>query len=159
MFVTRFLTAAACALVFSDPVLAADIEIEAPYARSASVSAKSGAAFMVIRNTGDEDDHLVSARSPAAARVELHTHDEDENGVMRMRHVEEGFTLPAGGEIVMRRGGRHVMFMGLTETFEQGRMIPLTLVFERAGNMEIELPVDLDREPRPGDGHGAGMAD
>lgn len=131
--------------------VAGDITITDAYARAASPAAKTGAAFLMIKNAGP-DDRLVGASSPAAARVELHTHIE-EDGVMKMRHVEDGFALPEDGMISMKRGGDHVMFMGLTGPFEQGATVPLTLVFETAGEMQIEVPVDLERMPGHGHGH------
>jgi copper(I)-binding protein len=149
----KFGLLAACAsLALVIPATAQEIEIHDPYARSASPMAKSGAAFMVIRNTGDAGDRLIGVASAAARKVELHTH-RDEDGVMRMIHVEEGFALPAGGEIRMQRGGRHVMMMGLTAPFEQGATIPLTLVFETSGEITLDVPVDLERKPGHGHGH------
>ena len=135
------------------PAWAGDIEIQNAYARAASPNAKSGAAFMTVHSRADTDDRLVGVSSPVAARVELHTHEEDANGVMRMLHVEQGFDLPAGGRIMMERGGKHVMFMGLNEGFEQGKKIPLTLIFEQAGPMEVEIEVDLERQGGHGEGH------
>jgi len=146
------LLAACASLALVTPATAQEIEIHDPYARSASPMAKSGAAFMVIRNTGDAGDRLIGVDSAAARKVELHTHH-DEDGVMRMIHVEEGFALPAGGEIRMQRGGRHVMMMGLTAPFEQGATIPLTLVFETSGEITLDVPVDLERKPGHGHGH------
>jgi len=146
------LLAACASLALVTPATAQEIEIHDPYARSASPMAKSGAAFMVIRNTGDAGDRLIGVDSAAARKVELHTH-RDEDGVMRMIHVEEGFALPAGGEIRMQRGGRHVMMMGLTAPFEQGATIPLTLVFETSGEITLDVPVDLERKPGHGHGH------
>lgn len=146
------LLAAATAL----SAFAADIMVMDPYARSASPTAMTGAAFMMIHNEGQTDDRLIGVASPAAKRVELHTHMEDANGIMKMVHVEEGFSLPAGGAIMMERGGNHVMFMGLNDPFEQGEMIPLTLIFETAGEMEIEVPVDLERQPGHGMSHDHG---
>jgi copper(I)-binding protein len=147
------LLAAVASLALVPAAFGQQIEIHDPYARSASPMAKSGAAFMVIRNAGDSADRLIGADSPAAQRVELHTHRE-EDGVMRMIHVEEGFPLPGTGEIRMQRGGHHVMLMGLTAPFEQGATIPLTLTFEDAGEMTLDVPVDLERAP--GAGHGQG---
>jgi copper(I)-binding protein len=121
----------------------AEIEIHDQYARSSN--AMAGAAFMTILNQRDTDDHLLSVTSAAAQRVELHTHIEDENGVMRMTHIEEGFAIPAGGEIKMQRGGDHVMFMGLTAPFEQDDIVTITLTFENAGDVSVEIPVDLER--------------
>jgi copper(I)-binding protein len=124
----------------------AEITISDAYARSSGMKAKAGAAFFMIENSGDEDDRLVSAMSDAAKRVELHTHIEGENGVMRMVEVEEGFAVSAGGAHALARGGDHVMFMGLTAPFEQGNMLSVTLVFEKAGEMVVEIPVDLERK-------------
>lgn len=132
---------------------AQDVMVSDAYARSSTKHAKSGAAFLMIMNHGDVDDRLLEIRTPFAAKVQLHVNIEDDTGMMTMRHVEEGFALPAGGMIHMARGGEHVMLMGVSEPFEQGRMIPMTLVFEKAGEIEVEVPVDQER--KAGDGHGA----
>ncbi|NVO28304.1 copper chaperone PCu(A)C [Donghicola sp. C2-DW-16] len=142
------LAAAVCAL----PLTAeAEITVTDAYARAASANAKSGAAFFVIQNTGTEDDQLIDARSDVAAKVELHTHIADGNGVMQMRRDEDGFPVPANGTHALARGGDHVMFMGLKEPFDQGKIIHVTLVFEKAGEIEVDIPVDLERQ----DAHGA----
>jgi len=135
------------------PALAADIMIEDPYARASSPTAKSGAAFMVMKNMSDTDDRLVAATSEASERVELHTHLEDANGVMRMIEVEDGIAVPAGGTAMLMRGGDHVMFMGLTGPFVDGETVEVTLTFEQAGDITVDIPVDLNRRPMVHDGH------
>lgn len=147
------LLAASAVIAFALPAFAADIMVMDPYARSASPSAKTGAAFMMIHNHGATDDQLIDVTSPAAKKVQLHTHIEDANGVMKMTHVEDGFAVPADGMIMLKRGGHHVMFMGLNEPFEQGKMVPVTLIFEKAGEVEIEVPVDLERTEEMGHDH------
>lgn len=154
-------TALAALLLSAAPALAAGVEVHEAYAISSMPGARSGAAFMIIHNHGGPDDRLLAARSPAAERVEIHTHVM-EDGIARMTRVEEPLALPADGEIVMERGGLHVMFLGLTESWDDGDIVPLTLVFEKAGEITIEVPVDLDRmdgeEPGGASGmdHGAG---
>ena len=145
--------AGAAALAFSAPALA-DIVVKDAYARSAMATAKTGAAFMVIENTGAGDDRLVSVSSDAAAKGEHHTHIADDNGVMRMTEVEEGFVIPANGSHALKRGGDHVMFMGLTAPFEQDKTVTVTLTFEAAGEKVVEIPVDLERQPTHGMKHG-----
>lgn len=158
MSIKSSLLAAAAAVAFAMPALAADIEVQDPYARVSSMMSSSGAAFMIIRNHGDTDDHLVSATSDVAEKVELHTHEEDANGVMRMIHIEEGLALPADGEIEMVRGGNHVMFLGLNRELAQGDMVTVTLQFEKAGAITVEVPVDMERKPAHGHaGHGHGQ--
>ena len=157
MTVRSTLLAAGLALAAALPATAEDaIAVMDPYARSSGMMANSGAAFMMIENRTGTDDRLVGASSDVAEKTELHTHKEDEMGVMRMIHVEEGFEIPAGGTLMMARGGHHVMFLGLSEPMEQGDTVTLTLEFEEAGEVTVEVPVDLERQPRHGMGHGAG---
>lgn len=143
----KFYGIAATALVLGtcSATFAQDITIEDPFARASSPVAKSGAAFMVIANAGDEDDRLIAAESDVAARVELHTHMQDANGVMRMIEVEDGMAVPAGGSHALERGGDHVMFMGLTGPFVQGETVSVTLIFEKAGPISVDIPIDLNR--------------
>ena len=135
----------AIALLIAAPV-SADITIEDAYARAASPKAKAGAAFMILNNTGTEEDRLLSASSDIAARVELHTHKDMGDGVMKMMEVEEGFVIPGGGSHPLQRGGDHVMFMGLKQALNQGDSVTVTLTFEAAGEVVVEVPVDLERK-------------
>jgi len=142
--------AAIAAVSTTLPAFAGDIVIDDPYARASAMMSKSGAAFMVIKNAGAEDDRLIAAASDVAERVELHTHIENDQGVMQMVEVEEGFPVPAGGEHALARGGDHVMFLGLTRPLAHGDMVELTLTFEKSGEMTVEIPVDLERKPMHG---------
>lgn len=122
-----------------------EIAIKDAYAIASGMTASAGAAFFAIENTGDEDDRLIDAKADVAKKVELHTHVISDDGVARMMQVEEGFAVPAGGMHLLQRGGDHVMFMGLTTAFADGTVIPLTLVFEKAGTIEVDVPVDAAR--------------
>ncbi len=150
MFAKTFVSAALAACFLAFPLSAQEVRVEDAYARSASPVSKSGAAFMMIHNAGTEDDRLIAARSDVAARVELHTHKEIGDGVMQMVEVEEGFAIPAGGMHALARGGDHVMFMGLKAPMEQDDTISVTLVFEKAGDIVVDVPVDLTRKPGQG---------
>lgn len=134
---------AALALSLASPAFAAeDVTITDAYARMMPGS-KAGAAFFVIENHSDTDDRLIGVASDAAMKVELHTHQQAADGTMQMIHVEEGFAVPAGGAHTLARGGDHVMFMGLQG--ERGATVTVTLTFEHAGDMTVEIPVDNDR--------------
>lgn len=150
---SKLLSAALAASLFALPALAMDatMHVEDAYARASGPSAKAGAIFMHLMNTGDTDDRLIAAASDAAQRVELHTHKEDANGVMRMLEIEGGIAVPSGGMAMLQRGGDHVMLMGLTRPLNDGDLVTLTLTFETAGEVTLEVPVDLNRQP---EGHG-----
>ena len=148
-FRTVFTTAVAAALL-SGAAWADGIMVMDPYARAASPAAKTGAAFMMVKNETGEDDRLIAARSDAAARVALHTHIETADGVMQMTEIEGGIELPAGETYHMKRGGDHVMLMGLTGPLKQDGEIEVTLVFEQAGEVVVMIPVDNARKPDAG---------
>lgn len=139
--------------------LAAEISVSDPYARVSRPDAPTGAAFMIITNNGTTDDRLLSASSHVSKRVELHTHQDQGDGVMKMVEIVDGIPLPAGASHVMKRGGDHVMFMGLKQSLEQGGEVTVTLTFEQAGDVEITIPVDNERQPKHGgmSGHGQGQ--
>jgi len=157
MKLKSFAVSLAALSILSAPAFAGEdkIMITDPYARSAAPGAKTGAAFMEVMNMGTEADRLIDASSNVAKRVELHTHIEASDGVMQMRHVPDGFDIPAGESIMLMRGGKHVMLMGLTESLDQDETIEITLTFEKAGEMVVEVPVDLTRKPaEQAHGHG-----
>lgn len=136
---------AICTATLTTAALADGIVIDDAYARASNT--RAGAAFVMIHNHGTVDDRLVSVSSDAAARVELHTHKEIGDGVFKMMEIEDGFAIPAGGMHGLARGGDHVMFMGLTAPFEQGAVVSVTLTFEQAGDVVVDIPVDLERQP------------
>ena len=136
------LFAGVAALSLAMPAFADGITIHDPYARASAASSQSGAAFMEIMNQTDTDDRLVAARSDVARR---------------MMEVEEGFAIPAGATHALARGGDHVMFMGLNQSFEHGDEIEVTLVFEQAGEVTVTIPIDLERNPMRGGAMGNGQ--
>ena len=120
-------------------------KVEDPHTRVFGASAMAGAAFMRITNQSGKDDVLIGAKTDASAMTELHTHIEDKDGVVKMRQIEGGIKLASGETVVMERGGNHVMLMGLNKSFESGEIVKITLMFEKAGDVVVEAPVDNNR--------------
>jgi copper(I)-binding protein len=129
------------------------LRIEGAWARATPPGGKVGGAFVTLVNIGDAPDRLVSAASPAAGRVELHTHIKD-GDVMRMRQVEGGIPLPPGDTVKLQPGGFHIMLLGLTQGLAAGSSFPLTLTFEKAGSVQVDVPVQAMGSMGPG-GHAA----
>jgi copper(I)-binding protein len=154
----RIASLAAAALLAAGSAFAHDgVHVENAYAITSGPGAMSGAVFFeIVNHSTTSPDRLISASSDAAQRVELHTHLIDANGVARMVEVEDGFAVAPGETHVLERGGDHVMMMGLTRPLADGDVIELKLLFEREGEVVLEVPVDLDRAPAAGHGgHGA----
>lgn len=135
------------------------VEVERAWTRATGASAQTAVAYMAIRNRGTLPDRLVSAFSAEARAVELHE-TAMEHGVMRMRPIQGGVTLPPGELVRLEPdgGGMHLMLVGPTRAFARGERVPLTLRFERAGDVGVEMSVEAAgaRRPAADGGHGYG---
>jgi hypothetical protein len=143
--ISRFVCVFLSLLFLSSPVWAHEeksehLTISHPWSRATAPSQKVGAVFMTIKTNGNSLDRLIGAQSPDAETVQIHNHTMD-NGVMRMRRVD-GVTIPADGEAVLAPGGFHIMLIGLKAPLFEETVIPLTLVFEKAGKVEIEAVIE-----------------
>ena len=148
MKIKLFLTAFSSFLALNSILSAGQIVVSDAYARSAGPLAKAGAAYMKIMNHSDESDRLIGVQSDIAKKTELHTHLKDDNGVIRMVRIDEGIEIGSMKEHRLVRGGQHIMFMGLKEAFKTGKIIPVTLFFEIAGEVGVEIVVDQARNEK-----------
>lgn len=117
---------------------ASPMKIDDAWARATAPGAKVGAGYMRI-TSGGTADRLVGASTPAAAKVELHV-TEKKGDVMRMREVK-AYDVPAKGSFELAPGGAHLMLVDLKAPLKEGAKVPLTLRFEKAGEVKVELEV------------------
>ncbi|MEO1293038.1 MAG: copper chaperone PCu(A)C [Pseudomonadota bacterium] len=104
-----------------------------------NIGDRPSAGYMTIENKGAAD-RIVAARSPAFERVELHTHSMVD-GLMQMREVE-AIDVPASGSVALKPGGLHLMLFTPTRDLSSEALLPVTVVFESAGEMELTLMVE-----------------
>jgi copper(I)-binding protein len=127
------------------------LEIDQPWTRATAPTAKTGGGFMTITNKGTTADRLIAVRSSVSDKVEIHEMKMD-GSVMRMRELEKGLEIPSGASIALKPGGYHIMFMELKAPFAKDAKIPVTLVFEKAGNIDVVLDVQAMGAAQPGHG-------
>lgn len=118
-----------------------EIRIEHPWARATPHGAKVAGGFLVIRNQGRTADRLASVASDVAEHSEIHEMAM-KDGVMTMRPLAGGLAVPAGGQVALQPGGLHLMFVGLKRPLAKGDSFKATLVFEKAGSVEVSFQVD-----------------
>ena len=106
---------------------------------SAAMPGGNGAAYFVVTNSGSAADRLIAAASPIGT-TEIHESMMSDDGTMEMRPVN-GVDVPAGGSVAFEPGGLHIMFLGVAEPPAVGDTIPLTLTFENASELTLEVPV------------------
>lgn len=117
-----------------------DLVIDHPYARATPPGARVGGAYLTIENKGASADKLVDASSPAAKVVEIHEMAMDA-GVMKMRAVR-GIEIKPGAKAELTPGGYHIMLIDLKQQLKSGDKIPLTLVFEKSGKVDVTVAVE-----------------
>jgi len=117
----------------------AQVKIDNGWARATAPGSKIAAGYMVIHNQAAVPDRLIAASSPVAEKVETHVTFR-EGDVFRMREVK-AYEIPARGAFELKPGGAHLMFVNIKAPFKEGDKVPLTLRFERAGEVKTELPV------------------
>ena len=133
---------------FADDYTVGALTIDHPWARPSIGQTKRSAAYMTIGNGGDANDVLVSAATPVAGTVELHTHIRD-GDVMKMRRVEGGIPIAANGTVELKPGGYHIMLLDLKGRLTEGEKIPMTLTFEKAGAVAIEVKIQKGKANGP----------
>lgn len=149
----RFLLAAACLLLAASAAASGGPRVAEAWARATPPGAATGAVYFVLTG-GDAGDRLLGASSPVAERAELHMTTMSD-GMMRMRALEN-LRLAPGETVRFEPGGRHVMLIGLKQPLHEGDAVPLTLTFERAGTIEVQVEVRSAAADHGVGHHGAG---
>jgi copper(I)-binding protein len=145
---------AAASLVLAVPLAqAADftagpLKIESPWIRATPKGASVAGGYLTIVNTGKDADRLIGGTVAFAGRFELHQM-KMEKGVMQMRPVPSGVEIKPGETVALTPGGYHVMFMDIKQAPKAGESVKGTLVFEKAGSVEIEYSVSPIGAPNP----------
>lgn len=142
---SKLFACAGMALLWIAPALgqeykAGSISIDAPWTRATPAGSKVAGGFMKLQNKGQEPDRLIGGSSPIAGRIEVHEMAMIDN-VMKMRELTSGLEVKPGQSVELKPGSYHVMFMDLKQALKEGEKFKGTLVFEKAGKVEVEYTV------------------
>ena len=121
-------------------VKAGDLVISQAWSRATPGGAKIAGGYLTIDNKGNTPDRLVSIAGEVAGKVEIHEMAMN-NGVMTMRPLDKGLPIEPGKTVKLAPGGYHLMLMDLKAPLKQGDKVPLTLKFEKAGEVKLALDV------------------
>ena len=119
---------------------AGDITIDKAWARATPKGADVGAGYLVVHNNGGTPERLTGGSADFAS-VEIHEM-KMEGGVMTMRKLAGGLSIPAHGAVRLEPSGYHVMFTHLAKPLTKGEKVRATLTFEHAGPITVEFPVE-----------------
>ncbi|MFY8123290.1 MAG: copper chaperone PCu(A)C [Silanimonas sp.] len=123
-----------------------------PWSRPLAPGATVAAGYMHLMNHTTQPETLVGARAEGVGRIELHDMAAVD-GVMQMRPIEGGVPLVVDGMAAFQPGGKHLMFIDVTRTWNEGDVVPVTLVFESGTEAVIEFAVTASKGESAGHEH------
>jgi copper(I)-binding protein len=139
-----FICAVLASCLLSQPLCAGsgpgNLAITKAWSRATPGGAKVAGGYLTIENRGSVPDRLLSGSTGLARSIEVHEMVVS-NGLMMMRPIDGGLTIEPGETVKLAPGGRHLMFLGLKGPLKQGEHIPVTLMFEHAGEIEVSFEV------------------
>lgn len=133
-------------LLGNSALAATSISVESAWSPEAPPVAKVMAGYMKINNSSNKDVQIKSAKSPLFKNVEIHR-TEKKDGMMSMVK-QKNLKIKANGHIELKPGGLHMMLMGKLKPVKSGSMIPVTLTFDNAEIININLKVKDNNQPQ-----------
>ena len=125
---------------FGGDAVIGDLRIEHAWTRVPPGVSKITAGYLTIYNNGEEQDSLIGGTIKVAKQLEIHEMKLTD-GVMKMRPVVNGIPIPPNSSVELKPGGFHLMFTNLTKPLKEGQSIPVSLIFENAGEVTVMLDV------------------
>ncbi len=116
------------------------LQISTPWSRATPKGAPVGGAYLTITNTGAEADRFIGVTSPQAGKIELHEMRMEGN-VMVMRPLANGLEIKPGTKVTLEPNGYHLMLLDLKKPLEQGGHFAATLIFEKAGKVDVDFTI------------------
>ena len=126
----------------SAPALAGseDVVVEGAWSRASIGTSRPGAAYMTIRNAGDEAVTLSEIRTDIAMMPEIHRSSTNDPGVSSMAPAGS-IVIGSGETVALEPGGLHAMLMRLLRPMAEGERYKLTLVFSDGGEVVVDVPI------------------
>jgi len=150
-----FVAAVIAAPARAQEVKAGDLVITQAWTRATPNGAKIGGGYLTIENKGSTPDRLIGGSADIAGKVEVHEMAM-KDGVMKMRALDDGLTIEPGKTVKLAPGGYHLMMFDLKSPLKQGDTLPITLKFEKAGEVKVSLAVEGIGAQAPGSAAPAG---
>ena len=116
---------------FSNPIEISEVVVKEP-----APNAKATGGFMKIKNNSDKSFKLVGVNSNFSKVGEIHTH-KHVDGMMKMVKIDD-LEIPANGEVVLKPGDLHIMFINLTKRLKEGNKVDFNLTFDDNSNVELK---------------------
>jgi periplasmic copper chaperone A len=146
---TRMFLIAACvgvaalfnAMIKAHELVFGALKIQHPWVASADAKARETTGYVIeIQNNGKETDRLIGASIDGVAGILRMSSKESAD--KRFVEVAQGFEVKAGSFLRIQPGERQILFRELKVPLKVGETAKGTLVFEKAGTLQLEFMVE-----------------
>ena len=110
------------------------LEIVHPWCIETGDTANPVAVFMTIKNASARPDKLLRASTSIAGKTELRGGGDDKPAA--------SVIVGTRSAVDLKRGGPHIQLSNVTKPLSPYDSFMMTLVFERAGKVEVEVMVE-----------------
>lgn len=120
---------------------AGQLHIAHPWSMELPPNAPTVAVYFIVHNNGKSADRLTGVHTPIAGEAQFHE-SSHVNGMMKMQQVT-AVEIAAGADASFAPMGYHVMLLDVKDRSKltDGQRFPLTLHFEKAGDITVEVSV------------------
>ena len=116
------------------------LEIVHPWCWETEAASKTVAVYMTVRNSSRRPDRLLRATASIADKAELRGAGDDKRA--------KSFDAKPG-ELILKRDGPHILLTGVKRQLGAYDSFVMTLTFERAGKVEVEVAVEETSKAEP----------
>ena len=127
-------------IALADGIKFKQLEIDDAWIKETPPNHPMTGGYLKIENEGNTADVLIGVSADFAMKSEIHEM-KMEGDVMKMRPLENGLVIPADGEVYLKPGGYHLMFMKLKQQMIPMDVHQVTLTFENSGSITIPMIV------------------
>ena len=116
------------------------IEIRNAWIRQVPSNSDITALYFEIKNTGSNEDWVVSISTPISDKVEIHNTVIDSNGSATMVKLDE-VKISSKENVKFTPGGMHAMLIGLSKEIKAGDEYQIKINFKNYGNKSVTARV------------------
>ncbi len=120
---------------------AGDIVVSHAWTYENEAAAHANHVYLTLDNQGGEADRLLKAEVAFAGQAVFQGQALDADGTLEVRDLS-AIKVNPGQVLTLQPGAAWIELEGVTQTFEHGKHFDMTLTFEKAGIVQIEVEVE-----------------
>ncbi len=150
MVTLAFLALGGLSFIHPEPVVTSNgLSISHPWSKGGNISLQTLPVYLMIENKNDLADQLVRVESSASVDATI-TMMTKESGRLQSRRMEL-LDIPPRKRVVLGPDLLEITLLSVKNAVQPGALIPVSLVFARAGKLDVKVRIEDLSEPAHAD--------